>query len=134
MEINGFQINTKMNKGTYYFPRNRTYQPQITGSGGGGGGGGTGSFCLPTYTGINITGSDYTMPGEGVYLISNNDSTHYMNFPNPTTNNGRTVIIIPGSTTTVLTSGSIYGGFSSIVSGYIYSFIAVSGSWLPEYI
>ena len=118
----------QMNKGTYYFPRNRTYQPSITGSNQV-----TGTTCLPAYTGIDITSTGYTMPGEGVYLIVNNDASHDMTFPDATALDGHTVIIIPGSSTTVNLHGDIHGGYNNEPYGRIYCFVAISGSWKLDF-
>ena len=123
-----------MNKGTYYFPRNRTYQPPTTSGGGGGGGGGIG--ILPTYPDIDVTASDYTMTDEGIYRVTNNDATHNMIFPDPTLFDGCLIVLINGTGTTLLISstnqpylGDNTTNISSVSKNSISEYISINDRW-----
>jgi hypothetical protein len=125
-----------MNKGTYYFPRNRTYQPPVTGSGGGGGG----YTHLPTYPGIDLSASDYTMAGEGIYeIVVDGGGTYYMKFPDPTLSNGCLMILINTTGTNIDFAslnqpylGSNASNITLMGKQEIQKFISIGGKWFSN--
>lgn len=60
----------------------------------------------PVYNvGTIATGTTYTIPGRGVYIITETAGTGKLQFPNPTLMQGQTIIL---QTTSIVTFNSVY--------------------------
>jgi len=81
-----------MNKGTYYFPRNRTYQPETT-SGGGGAASSFGPFTFKTYIDIDMSLGDYYITESAYYYVKINDLAYSVIFPDPTPLDGQIIYV-----------------------------------------
>jgi len=79
-----------MNKGTYYFPRNRTYQSSVTGSSGGGTTG-YGPFTFKTIIDIDMSLGDYYITESAFYHVRTSDITYSVIFPDPTPMEGQLI-------------------------------------------
>jgi len=127
-----------MNKGTYYFPRNRTYQPPTSTGGGGGTSGSFGPFTFKTIIDIDMSLGDYYITESAYYYVKTNDITYSIIFSDPTPMVGQIVYIWfnPDESTELQFTGthSPYqpdagSQLVSIKHGYLIKCFSISGKW-----
>jgi hypothetical protein len=91
-----------------------------------------------TFTGINLSGEDYTIPGPGVYEITN-AQTNNLIFPNPTTYDGQKITIVntDGTYDAAIDNTNTFSPYSrgtgtqlsDIILESMWQFISIGGKW-----
>jgi hypothetical protein len=94
----------------------------------------------PTYTGISISGSDYTISRRGIYYVTVSNGTNAIIMPDPALMNGMSITIMNATAASTVVFSNANGfapknkattsAISSLSAGAVLQIVSVNNLWI----